>query len=60
VDDGSMMAAYRVSGLPSYLIYDAFGIQRMRVSGTHESLRMVRQVLDRLTGPDATTGAFAP
>jgi hypothetical protein len=32
----------------------------MRVSGTHESLRMVRQVLDRLTGPDATTGAFAP
>ncbi len=60
VDDGSMMAAYRVSGLPSYLIYDAFGKQRMRVSGTHESLRMVRQVLDRLTGPDATTGAFAP
>ena len=60
VDDGSMAAAYGVEGLPAYLVYDAFGIMRLRVAGEDAMGVVLRQILDRLTGPEATTGAFAP
>jgi thiol-disulfide isomerase/thioredoxin len=60
VDDGSMAAAYRVQALPAYLVYDAFGIMRLRVAGGEALGPVLRQILSRLTGPEATTGAFAP
>ncbi|PTL79005.1 TlpA disulfide reductase family protein [Vitiosangium sp. GDMCC 1.1324] len=60
VDDGSMAAAYGVEGLPAYLVYDAFGILRLRVSGADAMSVELRRILARLTGPEATTGAFAP
>jgi peroxiredoxin len=60
VDDGSMAAAYRVQGLPACLVFDAFGIIRLRVAGEEAMGSVLRQILHRLTGPEATTGAFAP
>jgi len=60
VDDGSMAAAYGVEGLPAYLVYDPFGIMRLRVAGDEAMGPVLRQILERLTGPEATTGAFAP
>jgi peroxiredoxin len=59
VDDGSMAQAYGVDSHPSYLIFDTQGILRLQAS-TPEQLRDVPRILDRLTGPDANTGAFAP
>jgi hypothetical protein len=49
-----------VEGLPAYLVYDAFGIMRLRVAGENAVGTVLRQILNRLTGPEATTGAFAP
>jgi hypothetical protein len=60
VDDGSMAAAYRVQALPAYLVYDAFGTMRLRMAGEDALGSVLRQILSRLTGPEATTGAFAP
>lgn len=60
VDDGSMAAAYGVEGLPAYLVYDAFGILRLRSEGEDGLSEELRGLLNRLTGPEATTGAFAP
>ncbi len=60
VDDGSMAAAYGVEVLPAYLVFDSFGIIRLRVAGEDAMRVELRRILDRLTGPEATTGAFAP
>ncbi|HYH95570.1 TlpA disulfide reductase family protein [Hyalangium sp.] len=59
VDDGSMAQAYGVDSHPGYLVFDTQGILRLHAF-TPEQLEEVRMVLDRLTGPDASTGAFAP
>lgn len=59
VDDGSMAQAYGVETHPGYLVFDTQGLLRLQTS-TVDQLREVRLVLDRLTGPDANTGAFAP
>jgi thiol-disulfide isomerase/thioredoxin len=60
VDDGSMEAAYGVDAVPTFLVYDAFGILRFREAGGESVSPELRRILDRLTGPEATTGAFAP
>ncbi len=60
VDDGSMEAAYGVTEVPTFLVYDAFGILRFREEGGQSVSPELRRILDRLTGPEATTGAFAP
>jgi peroxiredoxin len=59
VDDGSMAQAYGVDSHPGYLVFDTQGILRLHAS-TPEQLPDVRRILERLTGPDASTGAFAP
>jgi peroxiredoxin len=59
VDDGSMAQAYGVEDHPSYLLFDTQGYLRLRSSDLENS-RDLRMLLERLTGPDATTGAFAP
>lgn len=59
VDDGSMAQAYGVDSHPSYLVFDTQGFLRMQASAP-EQMQDVRRLLDRLTGPEATTGAFAP
>jgi peroxiredoxin len=59
VDDGSMAQAYGVEEHPSYLLFDAQGILRLNAS-TPGHMSELRMLLDRLTGPDANTGAFAP
>ncbi|HLK99068.1 MAG TPA: TlpA disulfide reductase family protein [Myxococcaceae bacterium] len=59
VDDGSMASAYGVEEHPSYLLFDTQGILRLRASDLEDSGDL-RLLLERLTGPDATTGAFAP
>ncbi|XXF79459.1 redoxin domain-containing protein [Myxococcaceae bacterium GXIMD 01537] len=59
VDDGSMAQAYEVDKHPAVLLFDAYGHLRLHAD-EREGLREVRPLLDRLTGPDATTGAFAP
>ncbi len=59
VDDGSMAQAYGVEEHPAYLLFDTRGILRLRVSSLEES-RELHMLLERLTGPDANTGAFAP
>lgn len=59
VDDGSMAQAYGVDSHPGYLIFDMQGILRLHAF-TPEQMREVPRILERLTGPDATTGAFAP
>jgi peroxiredoxin len=59
VDDGSMALAYGVDSHPGYLIFDSQG--RLRLSAfSPDQEPEVRRVLERLTGPDANTGAFAP
>lgn len=60
VDDGSMEQAYGVEDVPTFLVYDAFGILRFRVAGEDAMNPELLRILDRLTGPEATTGAFAP
>ncbi|WP_309887787.1 TlpA disulfide reductase family protein [Archangium sp.] len=60
VDDGSMEQAYGVEDVPTFLVYDGFGILRFRESGPEPLSPELRRILDRLTGPEATTGAFAP
>ncbi|WP_395808508.1 TlpA family protein disulfide reductase [Archangium minus] len=60
VDDGSMEQAYGVNDVPTFLVYDAFGILRFRVSGEDALNLELRRILERLTGPEANTGAFAP
>jgi len=60
VDDGSMEQAYGVQDVPTFLVYDGFGILRFRESGPEPLSPELRRILDRLTGPEATTGAFAP
>jgi thiol-disulfide isomerase/thioredoxin len=60
VDDGSMEAAYGVEDVPTFLVYDGFGILRFRESGPEPLSLELRRILDRLTGPEANTGAFAP
>ncbi len=59
VDDGSIAQAYGVEEHPAYLVFDTQGILRLH-AGSREQAREVRMLLERLTGPDATTGAFAP
>lgn len=59
VDDSSMAQAYGVEEHPAYLVFDPLGILRLHASSSGQ-LREVRMLLERLTGPDATTGAFAP
>ncbi len=59
VDDGSMAQAYGVDSHPAYLVFDTRGILRLQAS-TSEQLQDVRRLLERLTGPEANTGAFAP
>jgi peroxiredoxin len=59
VDDGSMAQAYGVESHPSYLLFDTQGILRLRASDLERSQEL-RMLLERLTGPDANTGAFAP
>jgi len=59
VDDGSMAQAYGVEAHPSYLLFDTQGYLRLRSSDLEES-RDLRMLLERLTGPDASTGAFSP
>lgn len=60
VDDGSMAAAYGVEALPAYLVYDPNGVLRHRAAGEDALSPLLRQLLERLTGPEATSGAFAP
>jgi thiol-disulfide isomerase/thioredoxin len=60
VDDGSMAAAYGVEGLPACLVYDPNGVLRHRAAGEDALSPLLRQLLERLTGPEATSGAFAP
>jgi peroxiredoxin len=59
VDDGSMAQAYGVDSHPGYLVFDRHGILRL-YAFTPEQMREVHRLLERLTGPDADTGAFAP
>jgi peroxiredoxin len=59
VDDGSMAQAYGVEDHPAYLLFDPQGYLRLKGSSLEES-RELRMLLERLTGPDASTGAFAP
>jgi peroxiredoxin len=59
VDDGSMAQAYGVEEHPAYLLFDTQGFLRLK-SSTLEESRELRMLLERLTGPDANTGAFAP
>lgn len=59
VDDGSMAQAYEVENHPAVLLFDAYGHLRLHAD-SREELRDVRPLLERLTGPDAATGAFAP
>jgi peroxiredoxin len=59
VDDGSMAQAYGVESHPAYLVFDTQGILRLHAF-TLDQLRETHLLLDRLTGPDASTGAFAP
>lgn len=59
VDDGSMAQAYEVENHPAVLLFDPYGHLRLHAD-TAQELRDVRPLLERLTGPDATTGAFAP
>lgn len=59
VDDGSMAQAYEVENHPAVLLFDPYGHLRLHADSAQE-LRDVRPLLERLTGPDATTGAFAP
>jgi peroxiredoxin len=59
VDDGSMAQAYGVESHPAYLIFDTQGILRLHAF-TPGQMQEVRMLLERLTGPDANTGAFAP
>ncbi len=59
VDDGSMAQAYGVLTHPSLLVFDAQGLLRFSAS-LPEQMREVWLVLERLTGPDANTGAFSP
>jgi hypothetical protein len=49
-----------VEDVPTFLVYDAFGILRLRVTGEDATNLELRRLLERLTGPEATTGAFAP
>ncbi|QRK08963.1 TlpA family protein disulfide reductase [Archangium violaceum] len=60
VDDGSMEQAYGVTDVPTFLVYDGFGILRFRVAGEDALNPELRRILERLTGPEANTGAFAP
>ena len=54
-----MAQAYGVDSHPGYLVFDTQGI--LRLQATHpEQMQEVRRLLERLTGPEATTGAFAP
>lgn len=59
VDDGSMARAYGVDSHPAYLVFDTRGVLRMQAT-TREELKDARRLIERLTGPEATTGAFAP
>jgi peroxiredoxin len=59
VDDGAMARAYEVEGHPACLVFDAHGILRLHADSPEE-MRDVPRLLERLTGPDASTGAFAP
>jgi peroxiredoxin len=59
VDDGSMAQAYEVDQHPAVLLFDSYGHLRLHADDVQE-LRDVRPLLERLTGPDASTGAFAP
>lgn len=59
VDDGSMAQAYGVDSHSGYLVFDTHGLLRLHAF-LPEQEREVRRILDRLTGPDAATGAFAP
>jgi peroxiredoxin len=59
VDDGSMAQAYEVDSHPAVLLFDPYGHLRLHADD-EPSLRDVHSLLERLTGPDATTGAFAP
>ena len=59
VDDGSMAQAYAVENHPAVLLFDAYGHLRLHADSAEE-LRDVRPLLERLTGPDASTGAFSP
>lgn len=59
VDDGSMAQAYRVEAHPAYLIFDGQGLLRLHASKP-EQKREVQLLLERLTGPYANSGAFAP
>ncbi|MDY7229295.1 peroxiredoxin family protein [Hyalangium rubrum] len=59
VDDGSMAQAYGVEQHPAYLIFDTQGILRLHAA-TPEQRGDMRMLLERLTGPDASSGAFAP
>ena len=59
VDDGSMAQAYGVDSHPGYLVFDTQGILRLQATRP-EQMQDVRRLLERLTGPEAATGAFAP
>jgi peroxiredoxin len=59
VDDGSMAQAYGVESHPAYLVFDTQGILRLEAIRPAQ-LQEVRRLLERLTGPEASTGAFAP
>lgn len=59
VDDGSMAQAYDVDSHHTVLLFDPHGHPRLHVKG-ERGWSEVHALLERLTGPDATTGAFAP
>lgn len=59
VDDGSMAQAYGVDAHPGYLVFDTRGLLRLSAFKPEQG-RDVQRLLERLTGPDANTGAFAP
>jgi len=59
VDDGSMAQAYEVDNHHAVLLFDPYGHLRLHAEDD-QGLRDIQALLERLTGPDATTGAFAP
>jgi thiol-disulfide isomerase/thioredoxin len=59
VDDGSMAQAYEVDTHPTVLLFDPYGHLRLHADDA-QGMRDIHLLLERLTGPDATTGAFSP
>ncbi|WP_434387801.1 TlpA disulfide reductase family protein [Melittangium boletus] len=60
-DDGSMALAYGVDGSPSYLVYDARLVMRLRVTGEESVEAVLRPLLEQLTRAESLSqDAHAP